>query len=162
MANALRLLNELQDKTSSFYTDLANESYYKSMFNIQQQAGTAFSFSTIDPQMIDQVVNSKWSGKNYSERIWKNTETLAHDIKEQLLFGLVTGKTNREISDEIQNKYAVGAAVARRLVRTESNYVATEINFKAYEEAGIEKYRYCAILDLQHLKNAEILIERYF
>lgn len=144
-----QIYNQEKQKNTSFYTDLANESYYKSMFNIQQQAGLAFSFSSIDPQMIDQVVNSKWSGKNYSERIWKNTEALAHDIKEQLLLGLVTGKTNREISKEIQNKYAVGVAVARRLVRTESCFIANEINFNAYEEAGIEKYLYCAILDLR-------------
>ena len=144
-----QIYNQEKQKNTSFYTDLANESYYKSMFNIQQQAGLAFSFSAIDPQMIDQVVNSKWSGKNYSERIWKNTEALAHDIKEQLLLGLVTGKTNREVSKEIQNKYAVGAAVARRLVRTESCFISNEINFNAYEEAGIEIYRYCAILDLR-------------
>lgn len=144
-----QIYSQEKQKSTSFYTDLGNEAYYKSMFNIQQQAGLAFSFSVIDPQMIDQVVNSKWSGKNYSERIWKNTEMLAQEVKEQLLLGLVTGKTNREIASEIQNKYAVGAAVARRLVRTESCYVATELNFKAYEEAGIEKYQYCAILDLR-------------
>lgn len=144
-----QIYNQEKQKNTGFYTDLANESYYKSMFNIQQQTGLAFSFSAIDPQMIDQVVNSKWSGKNYSERIWKNTEALAHDIKEQLLLGLVTGKTNREVSKEIQNKYAVGAATARRLVRTESCYIANEMNFNVYEESGIEKYRYCAILDLR-------------
>lgn len=144
-----QIYNQEKQKNTSFYTDLGNEAYYKSMFNIQQQAGLVFSFSVIDPQMIDQVVNSKWSGKNYSGRIWKNTEALAQEVKEQLLLGLVTGKTNREIASEIQNKYAVGAAVARRLVRTESCYVATELNFKAYEEAEIEKYQYCATLDLR-------------
>lgn len=144
-----QIYNQEKQKNTSFYTDLGNEAYYKSMFNIQQQAGLAFSFSAIDPQTIDQVVHSKWSGKNYSERIWKNTKALAQDIKEQLLLGVVTGKTNREISGEIESKYAVGAAVARRLVRTESNYVATEINFKAYEEAEIEKYRFCSVLDLR-------------
>lgn len=145
----VQVYNQEKQKNTSFYTDLANEAYYKSMFNIQQQAGVAFSFSAIEPKTIERVVHSKWSGKNYSERIWKNTEALAQDVKEQLLLGLVTGKTNREIVNEIQNKYAVGAAVARRVVRTESCYITNELNFKAYEEAGIEKYQYCAILDLR-------------
>lgn len=139
---------ELQ-KNTSYYTDLGNEAYYKSMFNIQQQAGAAFSFSCIDAETIDRVVNSRWSGENYSERIWKNTRTLANNLKEELLLGVVTGKTYREMANEIQNKYAAGAYNARRLVRTEGNFVATEINFKAYEEAEIEKYRFCAILDLR-------------
>lgn len=139
---------ELQ-KNTSYYVDLGNEAYYKSMFNIQQQAETAFSFSCIDAETIDRVMNSRWSGENYSERIWKNTQTLANNLKEELLLGVVTGKTYREMANEIQNKYAAGAYNARRLVRTEGNFVATEINFKAYEEAGIEKYRFCAILDLR-------------
>lgn len=145
----VQVYNQEKQRNTSFYTDLANEAYYKSMFNIQQQAGVAFSFSAIEPKTIDRVVHSKWSGKNYSERIWKNTEALAQDVKEQLLLGLVTGKTNREVANEIQNKYAVGAAVARRVVRTESCYITNELNFKAYEEAGMEKYQYCAILDLR-------------
>lgn len=139
---------ELQ-KNTSYYVDLGNEAYYKSMFNVQQQAGTAFSFSCIDAETIDRVMKSRWSGENYSERIWKNTRTLANNLKEELLLGVVTGKTYREMANEIQNKYAAGAYNARRLVRTEGNFVATEINFKAYEEAGIEKYRFCAILDLR-------------
>lgn len=158
----MQIYNQEKQKSTSFYTDLGNESYYKNMFNIQQQAGLAFSFSVIDPHMIAQVVHSKWSGKNYSERIWKNTEELTQDIKEQLLLGVVTGKTNREISGEIQNKYAVGAAVARRLIRTESNYVANEINFKAYEEAEIEKYRFCSVLDLRTSKICRRLDRRIF
>lgn len=139
---------ELQ-KNNSYYVDLGNEAYYKSMFNVQQQAGTAFSFSCIDAETIDRVMKSRWSGENYSERIWKNTQTLASNLKEELLLGVVTGKTYCEMANEIQNKYAAGAYNARRLVRTEGNFVATEINFKAYEEAGIEKYRFCAILDLR-------------
>lgn len=139
-----------QEKTfaTSHYVDLANEAYYRGIFDVQQQVGAAFSFNAIDPQMIDRVINSRWSGANYSKRIWKNTQALAQDLKEELLINLVTGRTNREVAEIIQNKYASGAVAARRLIRTESNYVATELNFKAYEECGIEKYRFCAVLDL--------------
>lgn len=144
-----QVYHQEKQKSTSFYTDLANESYYKSIFNIQQQAGLGFSFSVVDPQMIDTVINSKWSGKNYSTRIWKNTRLLAQTVKEELLINLVTGRTNREAAQIIQNKFTVGVGVARRLIRTESNYLSGEINFKAYEEAGIEKYQFVAVLDLR-------------
>ncbi|SHK33981.1 minor capsid protein [Hespellia stercorisuis] len=137
---------------TSHYVDLANEAYYRGIYDIQQRAGAAFSFNHIDKKMIDRVVDSKWSGENYSSRIWKNTSGLAQDVKEELLINLVTGRTNREVAQIISNKYAVGASQARRLVRTESNYIATELNFKAYEEAGIEKYLYLATLDLRTSK----------
>ncbi len=138
-----------KDFSTSHYVDLANESYYRGIFNIQQQIGMGFSFGYVDAKMIDQVVNSKWLGKNYSQRIWKNTRQLAQDLKEELLINLVTGRTNREVAEIIANKYAVGAYKARRLVRTESNYLSNELNFRAYEECGIEKYRFLAVFDLR-------------
>lgn len=138
--------------STSFYTDLANESYYRSIYNIQQRADAAFSFGHVSAKVIDKVVNSRWSGENYSERIWGNTQALAQDLKEELLINLVTGRTNREAAEIISNKFGQGASDARRLVRTESNYVSTEMNFKAYEECGIEEYQYLATLDLKTSK----------
>lgn len=140
-----------QEKSIStdFYIDLANEAYYRSLFRLQQRAEVAFSFNYVNAKQIDQVVNSKWSGENYSSRIWKNTNALAKALKEELLVNLVTGRTNREAAAIIANKFAQGSSNARRLVRTESNFLSTELNFTAYEEAGIEEYQYLATLDLK-------------
>lgn len=148
--------------TTPHYVDLANEAYYRGIFDVQQQVGAAFSFHVVDPQVIDQVINSRWSGENYSKRIWKNTQALAQDLKEELLINLVTGRTNREAAEIIQSKFAAGASAARRLIRTESNYVATELNFKAYEECGIEKYRFCAVLDLRTSETCRKLDRKIF
>lgn len=138
--------------SANFYTGLASESYYRSIYNIQQRADAAFSFSHASAKVIDKVVNSRWSGKNYSERIWGNTQALAEDLKEELLINLVTGRTNREAAAIIANKFGQGTSNARRLVRTESNYVSTELNFKACEECGIEEYQYLATLDIRTSK----------
>ena len=134
---------------TSHYVDLANEAYYRSVFDIQQRTGLGFSFSTIDPTVIDKVINSKWSGANYSTRIWNNTQALAQDLKEELLVNLVTGRTDREAAEIIANKYAQGSSNARRLVRTESCNLANQMEMQSYEECGIEKYRYVATLDLK-------------
>ena len=56
-------------KNTSHYVDLANEAYYRSIFDIQKQIGLGFSFASIDQKAIDKVINSKWSGANYSSRI---------------------------------------------------------------------------------------------
>lgn len=145
----MRVYKQELQRNRSFYTDFANEAYYREMYNIQQRAGAAFSFAHISKDTIEEVINSRWSGENYSSRIWKNTKALAQELKEQLLLELVTGKTHREIANEIANKYAAGASRARRLIRTESNYLAGEMSFKAYAAAGIEKYMYLAVLDLK-------------
>ena len=138
-----------RDFSTSHYIDLANEAYYRSIYRLQQRAEAAFSFNHISAKQIDKVVGSRWSGKNYSERIWKNTRALAQDLKEELLINLVTGRTNREVAEIIANKFGQGSFNARRLVRTESNFVATQMNLAAYEDAGIEEYQYLATLDLR-------------
>lgn len=139
-------------RTTSHYVDLANEAYYRSIFDIQQRTGLGFSFSTIDPAVINKVINSKWSGANYSTRIWHNTQALAQDLKEELLINLVTGRTDREVAEIVANKYAQGASNARRLVRTESCNLANQMEMQSYEECGIEKYRFVATLDLETSK----------
>lgn len=135
-------------KNTSHYLDLANESYYKSIFEVQRQTGLGFSFGLIDAKVIDRVINSKWSGANYSTRIWRNTNALAQDLKEELLINLVTGRTDREVADIIANKFATGASEARRLVRTESCYLANQMEMESYKECGIDTYIFVATLDL--------------
>ena len=138
--------------STDFYTDIAKEAYYKGIFRLHQRANAAFSFDHVSQKVIDQVIKSRWSGENYSRRIWRNTQELARTLKEEMLVNLVTGRTIREAAIIIASKFGVGANAARRLARTESNYVHTQLNFKAYEEAGVEKYRYLATLDLRTSK----------
>ena len=139
-------------RNTSFYVDLANESFYKSMFDIQQRAGYGFAFSAVTAEKIDRVVNSRWSGMNYSDRIWRNTAGLAQTLKEELLLSLVTGRTDRETAEIIQNRFAVGASNARRLVRTEASFLANEMEAESYRECGIERYIYVATLDVRTCK----------
>ena len=141
-----------KDFSTSHYIDLANEAYYRSIYRLQQRAGAAFSFGHVSAKQIDKVVGSRWSGRNYSERIWRNTRLLAQSLKEELLVNLVTGRTERETAEIIANKFGQGAFNARRLVRTESNYISGEMNFQAYDEAGIDEYMFMATLDLRTSK----------
>lgn len=140
-----------QEKTANqkLYESLAQDSYYRSIFDIQQRCGVGFSFNHIDPKQIEHVLSRPWSGKHYSKRIWDNTQALAEQVQEEILLSLMTGKTEREAAESVNAVFAKGSAVARRLIRTESNYVTTELNFKAYEEAGIKEYQYLATLDLK-------------
>lgn len=135
--------------STSLYAKLAREAYYRGIYNIQQRAGVASQFAHISRKQIDRVVKSRWSGKNYSSRIWENTQKLTQSLKEELLVNLVTGRTNREAAAVIAQKFAQGSNMARRLVWTESSYLANEMSYEAYEECKIERYQYLATLDLK-------------
>lgn len=138
-----------RDVSTSFYADLANESYYRSIFDIQQQTGLGFSFAHLDSKVIDKLLKSTWSGVNYSRRIWNNTQTLAKDLKEELLVNLLTGRTEQETAAILANKFNQSVFNARRLVRTESCFVAEQMEMESYKECGVHQYIYLATLDLR-------------
>lgn len=135
--------------TTNHYVDLASNSYYREIYNVQQQVGFQFSFSAVDPEQLNRILLSTWSGANYSTRIWGNTQGLAKELKEQMIIGLLTGKKESEMASELANKYGTGAFQARRLVRTESNFVNGQMQRAAYEDCDAEKYEFVAVLDLR-------------
>lgn len=151
-----------KDFSTDFYTRLAKEVYYRSIFEIQKKTGLAFSFSQVTSGQIDQVLSMNWSGRHYSERIWRNTKQLAQILKEELLVNLLTGRTERETSELIMRRFGSGAMQARRLVRTESCFISGELTATAYEECGIARYQYLATLDLRTSKICRELDMRVF
>ena len=120
-----------QQFDTSFLRDLGEKAYYQSIYNIQKRTGLGFSFSHISQKQVEQVLRMNWSGKHYSKRIWKNTENLAQTLKEEMLVSLLTGRTDRETAQIIENKFGTGAIQARRLVRTESCFVAGELTARS-------------------------------
>lgn len=128
---------------------LGEKAYYHSIYNMQKETGLAFSFSHVSRKQIDQALQMKWSGKHFSDRIWQNTQQLADSLKDELLISLLTGRTDRETEESIQAQCGGGAKQARRLVRTESCYMAGELTAQSYIDCGIKNYRYVAVLDLR-------------
>lgn len=134
--------------STSHYIDTMYDGYYKSVYDIQHNTGLGFSFSDIDPKQVNRILNSKWSGENYSTRIWGNTQEVAKKLKEEMLVGVMTGKTESEMAKEFAYRFQVGAFEARRLVRTESNFAYTQAEMLSYEECECDTYVFLATLDL--------------
>ena len=137
------------EKTGSddFYSDLMKDSYYKATFDLQQQTGLAYSFSNLPETEIKRLRGLKWTGEGYSDRIWSNTRALASSVKDELLVSLMTGRSVRDTSKAIAERFGAGQNNARRLVRTESAFFHNQMELLSYEEADIEKYIFVAVLD---------------
>ena len=137
------------EKSSSdvFYSDLMKDSYYKATFDLQQQTGLAYSFSNLPETEIKRLKTLKWTGEAYSDRIWENTGALASSVKDELLVSLMTGRSVKDASQAIAERFEVGQNNARRLVRTESAFFHNQMELLSYEDAEITKYRFIAVLD---------------
>ena len=133
--------------SDAFYSDLMKDSYYKATFDLQQQTGLAYSFSNLPETEIKRLQGLKWTGEAYSDRIWSNTEALASSVKDELLVSLMTGRSVRDTSQAIAERFEVGQNKARRLVRTESAFFHNQMELLSYEDAEITKYKFVAVLD---------------
>ena len=67
----------------------------------------------------------------------------------ELLAGFLTGRSYRKTAKAVEEEMAVRAFEARRLVRTESTYIANQAELEGYKECGIDKYRFLATLDMR-------------
>lgn len=133
--------------SDAFYSDLMKDSYYKATFDLQQQTGLAYSFSDLPETEIKRLKALKWTGEGYSDRIWENTGALASSVKDELLVSLMTGRSVRDTSQAIAERFEVGQNNARRLVRTESAFFHNQMELLSYEDAEITKYKFVAVLD---------------
>ena len=133
--------------SDAFYSDLMKDSYYKATFDLQQQTGLAYSFSNLPETEIKRLRGLKWTGEAYSDRIWSNTGALASSVKDELLVSLMTGRSVRDTSQAIAERFEVGKGKARRLVRTESAFFHNQMELLSYEDAEITKYKFVAVLD---------------
>lgn len=148
--NVLALLYaEQQKRTKVLLEELARQSYYDTLFNLHQYSGYGFDFKTLSKKQVERVLNSRWYGNNYSEKIWENREKLAKQVKKELIKNLLTGRPLRDAFKSIEERFAVGYSDARRLIRTESCYTCNQLQLLSMKEHGVKRYIYIAILDLR-------------
>lgn len=129
------------------YKGVINDSYYKAVYDTQMGTGHNFSFSKIDENLENSLLSERWSGKNYSQRIWGNTDILADSLADVIGSGLLSGQSVQKMTKQIKDRFKVGQYYAERLIRTETNHFHNQVDAMAYEEMGVEYYVFVATLD---------------
>lgn len=104
--------------------------------------------SMFSDSMVKAVIARPWSGANYSNRIWGNSEKLARVLKQEVTTGMIQRinlkKMGKRISDRIEGAKKNDV---ERLLRTEVNYTMNQATLDGYKDAKIEKYTFDATLD---------------
>ena len=146
-AKAKEIYPEEQLQHTKCYEDIINNSYYKAIYDTQMGTGLDFGFSKIDDNMVSALLNENWSGKNYSQRIWGNTDILAESLSEIIGGAMMSGQSIEKTAKQIRDRFGVAKHYAERLVRTETNHFNNEADAMAYDEMGFEQYVFMATLD---------------
>lgn len=105
------------------------------------------SFAILNDSAVETAVMSPWSGKSFSERIWRNNRKLIKEVRDVLTVGITQGHSIEKMSRKLSKRMDVGYNRAVTLIRTEANFVMEEATFNMYDAAGLEQYKYLATLD---------------
>ncbi len=142
-----KLGRKVSARARSFLTDAYKDNYYRGLYDIARTGHLQNAVSQVDSKTLADVLRTPWSGKNYSGTIWKNQRLLASTLKREMTTALHRGESVEKISQRIAKKMDVGISNARRLVRTELNYVQNQAAFASIEDAGMKYFQFIATLD---------------
>lgn len=132
---------------TAFLSRETEKAFLNGIFDVQKQTGVSSAFDVIPKSRIEEILKENWSGKNYSQRIWGNTEALADSLKDEMLAGIMSGKSEAQMYERIMERCAVGAFEAKRLVRTETCHIANKAELESYKASDIEQYEFSACID---------------
>lgn len=139
-------LKHQQIETKAHRETIQN-AYYKTIYDTGVGLKINPAFSRLDNRAVNQVLNTKFLGGNYSERIWKNTDKLANTLKEVIGSAIARGESYSKTARGIRERFGVTQYEATRLVQTETCYFQNQAEIEALKTMGIEKYKFIATLD---------------
>ena len=139
-------LKHQQIETKAHRETIQN-AYYRTIYDTGVGLKINPAFSKLDNRAVNQVLNTKFLGGNYSERIWKNTDKLANTLKEVIGSAIARGESYSKTAREIRERFGVTQYEATRLVQTETCYFQNQAEIEALKTMGIEKYKFIATLD---------------
>ncbi|MCY6958855.1 minor capsid protein [Clostridium brassicae] len=157
------LYTKQQNNTTGLLSEIHEDNYYRNIFEMYKGVGININFVKLDTNTISKAIREPWYKGNYSSRIWNNKEILIKELQANLLKAFTLGISIDKTSKIIANKMNVGIGRARRLVNTESAYIASKATFDSYSKSGVVKqYEILATLDLRTSKICRFMDGKIF
>lgn len=143
-------IDKLGQKTDATITGFLKNAYkdnrLHSAYELAKRGSGPLGVS-VNNKQIEGILRTSWSGKNYSERIWNNSEKLARTIQDTVVNGIHRGASVNKLAKEVQDRMSVSKNDAVRLVRTELNYVNNQATLDSIKDAKMEYFQFIATLD---------------
>ena len=130
----------LERETAAQREWTASKSYQSARKMMRDMTGGVVSQAVPDLQGLLRAMDTAWSGRNYSARIWRNTDHLAQMLEDEIEAAFLSGKSVRRMANVIMDRFGVGYRAAECLMRTETSYVQNKTAAKSYEDAGCTEY----------------------
>lgn len=139
------------EAVESLMKESLQTNYHRVIFDIGVATGETVikDFHRLTIGEIVKEFERPWSGKNFSERIWKNRAKLKDALEEEIVKMAISGADCTQAIESVAKKMDVSKKAAATLVHTEQAYFSSLGTLKAYSEMGVDKYIYVATLDFR-------------
>ena len=139
------------EAVESLMKESIQTNYHRVIFDIGVATGESVvkEFHKLTIGEIVKEFERPWSGKNFSERIWKNRAKLKDALEEEIVKMAISGADCTQAIESVAKKMDVSKRAAATLVHTEQAYFSSLGTLKAYNEMGVDKYIYVATLDFR-------------
>ncbi len=147
---AVRLLyNSNESGLKSLLGDIYEDTYYRSIFEVQKGYGVGASFSRLDTKLVEKVLSQPWAqdGSNFSSRVWSNKEELVNKLKTAFSQSLIRGESRDKIISRLSKDLEQDKKKTARLVHTETAALQNKAALDAYKELGVDKVKILGTLD---------------
>ena len=118
------------------FTEIYEEQYYKTIFDVDQNIGFLTTFTKPDTNLIEKAVSKNYNLANYSvgiNKLWENTSYLQTILEQKIPQGLNLGYNPRKLADIVDKQLKTGYNATVRLIRTEYNALQNEATFDGYK-----------------------------
>lgn len=119
----------------------------KHLKNVYSSVLNDLGGARVSKKYLNEVLNHEWAGSNFSKRVWHNQDVLAKSLESNLLQSFASGKSNKQIADELEYHTNLGRYAANRLIRTETSYMVNSADLESSKQRGIKAKKFQANLD---------------
>ena len=119
-------------------------------------------FEHLPNRTIQQALENRWHGANYSERVWANTHTVAKEAGRIIDAGVTAGTSVQNMTAELKDLMGVAWYAAERLIRTEVSRMHNDATLRGYKATGVKWYTWLGTLDARTCRICGALDGKHF
>ncbi|MGG1598045.1 polymorphic toxin type 50 domain-containing protein [Paenibacillus naphthalenovorans] len=142
------LAGSRQKGTGKLLSDVYEDTYYRTIYEIQRGIGFGTTFAKVDDDTLEKVLGTQFAGSNWSKRIWGDRDKLVTELRTKLAQAFIRGESSERTARDLAERMGVSRSNAERLVQTETAFFVGEATVAGYKASGVvDKYEILATLD---------------
>lgn len=161
---AEKIMSTQESKLTEHLKTAYSENYLHTAFEIQKGTGVGAYLGGVDDRSLAEIIKKPWAadGSNFSERIWKDRNSLVSELDIQLKRNIALGKGPDDATKAISKRFETSKSNAYRLVMTESAAISAKATKQCYDDLEVEDFEVLETLDSHTCEICGVMDGKHF